>query len=217
MALQQNPKVRARNYLQNLAEGADQPLAVNPRAEALVVQAQPPNAELVRLAYSWYVIQSTAVSPVTSLPTTTGQIGIYNNEPATGKVYVIDSVFGVVTTSAGAGVNIGIAAGIWSATQSPSVPSSAGLTVRGLSGRAYSYNAVIGVGITTPSGVWTPLGSSVVDSNTADAMLAVDIPVNGSFVVLPGGLFAISMLCSTATTIVGVCGFRWHEILTPFN
>jgi hypothetical protein len=172
------------------------------------------------LAQGWYVVQFTAVAPVAALPATTAQLALYNGEPQTGKIYVIDSVFGSVVVSAGAAVNnMGLAVQVTSPSQGAiTIPTAAAsVTPRGLSGRTYQGNAIVGVGSTVPAGPWMPWGTSIIGSAaTADAVQAIDIPVEGKIVILPGGILGLSFLASVVATITTVVGVRWHEVLLPY-
>jgi hypothetical protein len=70
----------------------DEQFHANPRGDQIVAQALPELTEMVRLGQSWQVKTTTGIAALSALPTTVSHLGLYNAEPATGKVYVIDSV-----------------------------------------------------------------------------------------------------------------------------
>ena len=115
--------------------GEDYQPGINGRLEQLVVQSLPPITELVRLGGSYFAPQTTAVAPITAIPTTTAQLSIWNGETDTGKCYVIDVLQHHATVASAAAwaqgmycmLNVGRIA----------KPAGTAITVRGMSGFAY--------------------------------------------------------------------------------
>jgi hypothetical protein len=180
----------------------------------IVVNAMPTNAELVRLGDSWQAMQAAAVAPVVALPTTLAQLTLWNGEPAGGKVYLIDSIMTMVAVSAAAATGIGHAVLMNLGTKA--APTSAGLILTGLSGKAYGGNAIVAVGATVTDDKWAPFGNAL-DAPASQIAFTVDVPVNGLYIIRPGGMFSVACLANTVTTITVKTGIRWHEVQLPYK
>lgn len=195
----------------NWPEGPDNPIVANTRGEVCVVQALPPAAELVRLGNS-YVTIGTAVAPVAALPTTAAHLSLWNGENPGGKAYIIDAVGTAITTSAGAAINLGLAAQL-NVTNPIANPVGA-LSIKSLSGRAnYSGkgNAKASVTVTNDS-AWHQVGTEIVCANTANLTLNLEFSVYGRYIVPPQGMFSLASMCNAAGTAVCTPIIFWHEV-----
>lgn len=199
--------------LENLPSGSSAPCAINPRGDLLVAQALPPYAEIVRMGNSYFVIQSAATTPNTILPTTTAPVTLWNGENDGGKVYIIDSVFAHVVVSAAAATNVGLCGMLNLGRKA--APTGA-LTPKGLAGHNYKGRGLVGLAVTVTDDSWHPLGNAV-NGPASQVALNVDIPLFGAYIVPPGGMFSISALANTGTTITVRSGIRWHEVQLPIG
>jgi hypothetical protein len=155
---------------------------------------------MVRLGQSWQVKTTTGIAALSALPTTVSHLGLYNAEPATGKVYVIDSVATWEAVQDGTQSDqttlfVMLNRGVITA------PANA-LTPVSLSGRTgYDGRAAITTGATglTNDG-WYPAGTSALrgDGRGGAVWKMTDVPLRGLYIVPPGGYFNIA-----ATKIVG--------------
>lgn len=193
-------------------QGAAQPHA-NGRGDSLVALGMPGVAEVVRMRESYGAIAATAVAPVVALPTTTAQLSLWNGEQQGGKSYVIDSVFAHVVVSAGVATGVGIVGMINKRAAAQMV---ADITPFGLAGHVYAGSGIVDVGATVVDDGWHPIGNSIIGPASQVAM-NVDIPVNGLYIVPPGGAFSIAVVANTVTTITAKMGFRWHEMLVDLG
>jgi hypothetical protein len=195
----------------NWPEGADSPICINNRGDIAVAQALPPAAELVRLGGSYFCLDS-AVAPVAALPTTTAHLSLWNGEAPGGKSYVIDAVGTMLNASAGAAINIGVAAQL--NTTNPIANPAGALAIKSLSGKA-NYggkgNAKASVTVTNDS-AWHEIGTQLICANTANITLAVEFPVYGRYIVPPQGMFSLASLCNAAGTATAQPIIFWHEV-----
>lgn len=191
--------------------GADLQPNCNGRGDSIVALGLPPQAEIVRMGESYVVTQATAVAPVAALPTTTAQLTLWNGEPDTGRVYVIDSVFAIVVVSAAAASAIGIAAMLNAGKKTGPTGT---LTPKGLAGHPYRGKGTVSLAQAVTDDLWHPLGPSVVGPASQVGMM-IDYPVKGLYLVPPGHMFSTAVLANTATTITVRQGIRWHEVRMP--
>lgn len=195
----------------NWPEGPDAPVVINNRGDLSVVQGLPPAAELVRMGAS-YLCVGTAVAPVAALPTTTAHLSLWNGENPGGKSYVIDAIGTAITTSAGAAINLGLAAQL-NVTNPIANPTGA-LAIKSLAGRA-NYggkgNAKASTTVTNDS-AWHQVGTEVVCANTANLTLNVEFAVYGRYIVPPQGMFSLASMCNAAGTAVCTPIIFWHEV-----
>jgi len=195
----------------NYAEGqADQQFEMNNRGDMCVVQALPERTELVRMGSSYFSV-GTGVAPVTAIPSTGAHFSLWNGEADGGKSYIIDAVGTVITTSAGAAINLGICGQL----NLGKVTNPAGaVAIKSLSGKL-NYgglgNCKASVTVTNDS-AWLPLGNTVVCANTANLMLNVHYELYGRIIIPPGGLFSLVSLCNAAGSAVCTPYMIWHEV-----
>src|SRR4249920_2462931 len=93
MSLSVAPQGRVRQVTQGIdAEGVgtEQQFALTSQLEVLVAQAAAPYREIVRMGRAFLAGSQAAVAAVVAIPTTAQMFAIYNNEPDTGRTYVID-------------------------------------------------------------------------------------------------------------------------------
>jgi hypothetical protein len=195
----------------NWPEGPDSPIVANTRGEVCVVQALPPAAELVRLGNSYFSV-GTGVAPVTVLPTTTAHFSLWNGENPGGKSYIIDAVGTSITTSAGAAINLGLAAQL-NVTNPIANPAGA-LAIKSLSGRAFyggKGQTRASTAVTNDS-AWHQVGTEIVCANTANLTLNIEFQVYGRYIVPPQGMFSLASLANAAGTAVCTPIIFWHEV-----
>ena len=203
----------------NWADGNAQ-VAINNRGDLCVAQGLPERHDLVRLGNSYFSI-GTAVAPVAAVPTTAAHFALYNNEAPGGKSYVIDFIGTQIAVSAAAAIQIGL----WAILQPPGATANQGGTVNiySLSGAPLyrgKGNTKVSPTITTPgvsAGVWMPVGNSLVIANTADLMGSIESPVQGRYVLPPGGTFGLATSCDSAGSATCTPWIVWHEVQMPLG
>lgn len=199
----------AGNYPENRE---DEQFHVNNRGDQLVSQALPERTEIVRLGDSWQVMTSSAQAPLTALPTTTGALNLWNGEGANGKSYIIDrvQVSEIVVDATQSNMTA-----VFACLVRPPVatPTDAALTIRSLSGRTYGGRARTTAAASVTNDGWFPIGTSapVAAAAAGSAWKVTDIPINGLYIVPPGGQFCVAAAKVAATA--GQCHFSivWHE------
>lgn len=212
--------VRGRaDVVADLSSGEDGNLVVNPRGDLLISRGLPENTEMVRLRQSYnagYDQSLTAVAPLVALPTTAagaGTISLFNQEQDNGKIYVIDSLWCIVTAQIAAATAVSMIAMLNIGKFSNATAITNDVTPRGLAGQVYKGTAVVDLAYagTLTDDSWQPVGSSI---NTIAANLGsiVDVPCRGIFVVPPGHAFHFGVVANTATATSVKFGVRWHEV-----
>lgn len=210
LSVESNFRVRGSAVSNDLFSDRDTTIAnINGRGEALVAAALPPLTEAVRLGNSYWVATSSAAAPVVALPTTTAQLTLWNGENDGGKSYVIDSVWAMVVVSAAAATPLSILGCLNIGKQTKPTGT---LTPKSMSGRNYRGQAQALAGATIVNDGWLALGSGASNTPTSHIGLTVDIPLNGSYIVPPGGMFSTAVIANTASTITCIQGIRWHEV-----
>lgn len=201
----------AGNYPENRE---DEQVHVNSRGDMIVAQSMPERVELVRLGDSWQIMTSSAIAPLTAVPTTTGALNLWNGEQSNGKTYVIDRVqVSEIVVDATQSNSTAVFAML---TRPPvTAPTDAALTIRSLSGRnAYAGRARTTVNSGVTNDGWFPIGTSAPTAAAAagSAWKVTDIALNGLYLVPPGGMFSLHAAKAAATA--GQCHFSivWHEL-----
>jgi hypothetical protein len=197
----------------NLYAAGEAQAHINPRGDALVAFGLPAAAEIVRMGESYGVVQATAVAPVAALPTTTAQVSLWNGEADGGKSYVIDSLFCSVVVSAASATSIGFAGMINKGRVAAMV---ADLTPFGLAGHNYAGKGRVDLAATVVDDGWHAIGNSITGAASQIGQ-TVDVPLNGLYIIPPGGAFSMAVLANTASTITVKMGLRWHEIAIPLG
>ena len=201
----------AGNYPENRE---DEQFHVNSRGDQLVAQALPERTEIVRLGDSWQVMTSTATAAGTALPTTTGALNLWNGEQSNGKSYVIDRVQATEVVVDATQSNM---TAVFACLVRPPVtaPTDAALTIRSLSGRnSYAGRARTTVNASVTNDGWFPIGTSapVAAAAAGSAWKVTDIPINGLYIVPPGGQFCVQAAKVAATASQMQFSIVWHEV-----
>lgn len=201
----------AGNYPENRE---DEQFHLNTRGDQLVAQALPERTELVRLGDSWQVMTASAIAPLTAVPTTTGGLNLWNGEPAAGKSYVIDrvQVTEIVVDATQANMTAVFAQNV---RQPVTAPTDAALVIRSLSGRnAYAGRARTTVNAAVTNDGWFPIGTSAPAAAAAagSAWKVTDVPLNGLYIVPPGGQFCVHAAKVAATAGQIQFSIVWHEV-----
>jgi hypothetical protein len=193
----------------------DEQLHINNRGDQIVAPGLPELTELVRLGDSWQVKTATAFAALTTEPTTTAALSLWNGEPAgMGKCYAIDSV-AVWERVVDATQQNQLA--LFAMLNRPAVAAptdDTNLTIRSLSGRSYGGTARKVVGLAVADHGWFPAGNT--NPNAAavagGAWRVHDVPLRGLYLVPPGGLFSLhaAKIAATASQLHAV--IRWHEV-----
>jgi hypothetical protein len=195
-----------------------------------VVQALPPIAELNRLRSSWTVVGtnvSNGFRTVVPIATSVLFVKLWNLEKPGGKSYIIDSVSVRLTTAPTTPVSLVM--GIWGALRDDIRDGGLGikpgdvlLPIKSLSGKinygglaVAETNGNFGNFSTTD---WHLIGRTLISANTADLTLHKEVPLEGRYIVRPGGLFGI--VGSNNAAIPGSNGVGqvwWHEVQLPLG
>ncbi len=197
----------------DLPGGGEGPLVTNPRGDLSIAQALPYRAEVVRMRNSYSVLSASAVAPVVAMPTTAAHFSMSNNEADGGRSYIIDGFYQIVVASAAAATPLSIAVML---NTGRSTAVAATLTAKGLAGQVYRGSGTFAVGTTVVDEGWFPVGNSGVGA-AGHLGHVVETPVDGLFIVPPGGKLSLVSLANTVTTITCRIGVRWHEVQIPIG
>lgn len=162
----------------------------------------------------WHARVTTAVAPVAALPTTAAHASLWNGyEQGSGKCLVVLSVGTLVTTSAAAAINLGLAAHVTTALVT-SMAGTAASTIAPLTGNdSYGGSAQFKSAVTIVNdGLWHPVAPSIVCANTATLMLTTEADVAGRYVIKPGQQFSLASLCNAAGLAVCQPWIVWAEV-----
>jgi hypothetical protein len=187
---------------------------MNSRGDLLISQSMPERAEIVRMGDSWQVASSSAIAPLITTPTTTGGLNLWNGEQSNGKTYVIDrvQVSEIVVDATQSNMTA-----VFAMLVRPPVatPTDAALTIRSLSGRnAYSGRARTTVNASVTNDGWFAIGTSAPTAAAAagSAWKVTDVPINGLYLVPPGGQFCVHAVKAAATAGQVIFSIVWHEV-----
>lgn len=174
----------------------------------------PPLTTLVQEGVCWQVGAATAVAAVTTMPTTTAQISLYNGEAEGGKSYVLLSVYGIQVAN-GAALNSWGLAHCINVDKPGTLPTQdiAKTSVKGLKARqgGYNGNAIIDLAATVTDDLWAPVGNYAGTTVVSLSGTQLDVPLNGLVILPPGGMYSLAAIAA-ATGITVRQGFRWAEI-----
>lgn len=211
---------RVRKLLEGVDSGSpgdDEQLAITPQLEQLIALGASPYGEITRLGRAYYVNTTTAVAAAVAIPTVTGGVSIYNNEPDGGRSYVIDWVAAMNSVSAATAAQaqmIGLVGQVREA-----IPTDAALTIKKLNGmggnndtRARTILTATNLPATTGLATnWFPIGQSwIKNSAAATPGYGLWSAVDGRIVVPPGRYFSLQ----TVANVVGETFqlyIAWHE------
>ncbi len=159
---------------------------------------------------------ATAVAPVAALPTTAAQFALWNGEPVDGKTYTITSV-GFTSIASCAAAQILQLLGLVSAARQPIISGTAATGPKSTDGIVGGTSALAASAVTLTAGMlaggmWHPIGGSV---NTAALTATISTGtwtnVRGLYLLPPGGLFALAVLCNAAGSATCDCFVTWEE------
>ena len=190
----------------------------NTQGAILIAPSLPLNTEIVRLGNSYVTGTATAsaVAPVAALPTTAAHFVLWNGEPqdGTGKSYLIHRCGFTTIASAAAVIQMQLI-GHLSTVPVAAIPSNtAAVGIKSLSGRGTQSRASAGSTVTiVNNGDWHPIGPAVLSlAATATIALGGDFDVNGVYIVPPGGIFSLAVLCSAAGGETCAHFITWSEV-----
>lgn len=162
----------------------------------------------------WLGVTATAIAPVTAMPTTAAHLSLFNGAPqGSGVAMVVLEVGTIITTSAGAAINLGLAATITTALVA-SQTGTACETIRPLtSNQSYGGAASLLSAVTiVDNGEWHSVAPTIVCANTANLMLQTKENVAGRYVVMPGQQFCLASLANAAGSAVCKPFVIWAEV-----
>lgn len=158
----------------------------------------------------------TPVAPVAAVPTTAAHLAIWNGESTGGKSYAITSLSFTTIVSAGAAFVAQLLAHIAPAAQFviAGTVAKGPLSTDGIVGgsKAIVVSAVTLTAGQAAGGIWHPVGMSV---NGAAAAATISMGawtnVRGLYVLPPGGLLSLAVLCSAAGAATCNIYATWDE------
>lgn len=190
------------------------PQAMNRRGAQFVQDDLPSLASLINEGVCWQAGAATAVAAVTTMPTTTAQITLYNNEPDGGKSYILLAVYGIQEANGAALSSWGIAHCV-NAAKPATVPTAdiASTSFKNLKARAGAYggNAIVDLAATVVDDLWKPVGPFAGTTVVSLSGTQIDVPLNGLVILPPGGEYSLASVAS-ATSVTVRLGFRWAEV-----
>ena len=155
---------------------------------------------------------TTPITPVVAPPTTAAQFVLWNGEGTGGKNYYVTSIGSSTIVTAGAALIIQAWAHLGSAVLMPSVTVAKGPSRAGRA-EALTHAQIGTAGTIVNNSVWHPVGESVnAGAATATVALGTWANVNGIYVIPPGGLLSLAVVCSAAGGSV-TCNLyvTWYE------
>lgn len=189
---------------------------LNEMRELLSSQGLPQFTEMTRQGNGWTVMTSSAVAPLTALPTTVAALEVYNNSSGPGAfTIIVADLLGFEAATAAASVTR--AFGIFGmVTTQKAAPTLSALNLTSLSGRQLiaptaASPIVTGVGTTVVANGWRPFGNPQAwNVNAAGATPggSYECTVNGKLIVPPG--------CSLCVQAVGALGTGTFNVGATF-
>lgn len=159
---------------------------------------------------------STAIAPVAAIPTTAAQFCLWNGESAGGKTYTITSVGFTPIASAAAAFVAQLLAHCAPAAQNI-ISGTAANGPKSTDGIVGGSRAAVASAVTLTAGqlaggIWHPVGPSV-NGGAATATIAMGSyqQVRGLYVLPPGGLLSLAVLCSAAGSATCQLYIQWEE------
>ncbi len=193
----------------------DKRVGMTNRGEILIAQGLPDLAEITRLGQSWQVKTETAFAALTTEPTTTAALSIFNDELDSGKSYIIQRVaIWERVVDATQQNMLALFCNLQadsSATVTPTATAS--VTPRGHTGKTYGGSAICAAGATVVSDGWFPHGPSGPGSAAVagGAWRVTDVRLDGYYIVRPGGMFSVHVAKIAATASQCHAVIAWHE------
>lgn len=183
-------------------------LALNQLAEQLVAMGLPRGTEMVRKGKAWSVMSTSAVAGLVVRPSTAAAFELFNGYQTGGPSLIIDRIFAFNLVS----TNVIEGFSQWAqVTASKAAPSSASLTVRGASGKAYGGSVINAVATTVVDSGWFPWTNAY--NKGAGGVVpfgAVCAEVDGRLIVPP----QCSLCLHVVSSLVGQTftqGASWYE------
>lgn len=197
----------------------DEQCHVNMHGTTLLAQCLPELAEITRQGDSWQVITSAAIASLTTTPTTTAALSLWNGEPATGKCYAIDSIAALEIVVDATQADCTALFAMMNPTPVSPI-TDAGLVIRSTMGKTYGGRArtTVNTGSQTNSG-WFIHGTSapLPPAAAGTGWKVTDVPLRGLYLVPPGGQFHLhSAKVAGAASQMHYC-IRWHEVQLIFK
>lgn len=187
---------------------------INRRGAQYVQDDLPSLTALINEGVCWQAGAATATAAVTTMPTTTAVITLYNNESEGGKSFVLLSVFGIQEANGAALSSWGIAHCVHK-DKPATLPTAdiAVASIKGLKARQGSYggNAIIDLAATVVDDLWKPIGPFAGTTVVSLSGTQIDVPLNGLVILPPGGEYSLASIAS-ATSVTTRLGFRWAEV-----
>ena len=157
---------------------------------------------------------TTDIAPVAAIPTTSAHFIVWNGESQSGggKNYYIQSASYMCSTSAGAILQQTLIAMVSTVVlAAPSV--TAGIGPKNLAGVASSSKATIGSAATVVNnGIWQPItNSNNFGAQTPTIGMSSWVDLRGIYVVPPGCVFALAVMCQSAASAKNQLFVSWTE------
>lgn len=199
----------------NYAEGQPNPINISTRGETMIAQGLPARTDYTRLGNTWHCAVPTAnhFNTVASFPTTRSELNLYNGELASGKSYLIESVWFSMDADIGAASSFSLLVQNVPGVTAPTDNTAVIITSR--SGRLnYPGRAKKSVASTAfaVASQWQVV-ASIAACPAVGIGAGIYAEVNGGIIVPPGAVLAIGLACSRATAAVGIVGVCWSELL----
>lgn len=153
----------------------------------------------------------TSVAPVAALPTSAAHFVLQNGDSG-GKTYTITRVGFTCTTSAAAVIKQQLLANVMNV--SPMISGTVGSGPRPTDGGIMNSAALAVSAVTIPAsgGVWHPVGTAVdFGAQTATIGTGNWVDVRGLYVLQPGTILALAVLCSAAGGAANQLFVQWEE------
>ncbi len=156
---------------------------------------------------------ATPVAPVAAMPTTAAQFALWNGEPIGGKTYNITALSWTSIASAAAAFVGQLLVNVSGASR-PIISGTAATTPRSTDGITGGTNAVVASAVTIGAtwGNWHPVGMSV-NGGAATATISMGAwqYVRGMYLLPPGGVISLAVLCSAAGSATCDIFVNWEE------
>jgi len=215
---------RIRKLLEGIDAGSpgdDEQLALTQQLEQFIAFGASPYGEIVRLGRAFYVNTTTAVASAVAIPTTTGGLSLYNNEPDGGRSYVIDWVAASNAVSGSLACQAQMLGLVGQVRETP--PADSGLINKKLNGMGggssdtKSRTILTGTALPATTGLatnWFPIGPSWFKNIPTAAATTPGYglwwPCDGRYVIAPGRYFSLQVLSNVATETFQLF-IAWHE------
>lgn len=212
--------------VRKLLEGIDassvsdnEQVTLTPQLEVLIAAAAAPYREITRVGRSFQVTTTTAVAAAAAIPSTAGGLSLYNNEPDSGRSYVIDflSANGVATALAAGHAQLLVLQG----QVREAAPTNSALVAKKMNGLGGGSNDTRARTILTATALpattgiaadWFPVGQGI------ERAAATSLPgqglyweSNGRIICPPGRYFSVQVLADSAASTFQLC-ISWHEL-----